>query len=321
MIVVDLSQILWNSIHTNAKAFRELTPNIIRHLILNTLRSVRTKYGREYGELVIACDGRGYWRKRHNKFYKSGRKKARDKMPYDIEMIYDTLDKMKEELRTSFPYKVIEVEGAEADDVIGVLCRNFSHNEKILIYSSDKDFYQLQRYPNVEQISPITKKKVEQDISPEEYLFEHIIRGDSGDGVTNVLTEIDTLEKEGVRQKRITKKFIEELYDTGVYSMWRHGEPVEKIVEGTVIDPERFTLNELMVDLSKTPDDIAEKIIEEFVAEKKPPIGGWASAILRYFSKHKMKLLVECLDDFLFPLPKPITTRRAEPVGIDKLFA
>ncbi|RMG25230.1 MAG: hypothetical protein D6732_22585, partial [Methanobacteriota archaeon] len=285
-----------------AKAFRELTPDIIRHLIINTIRSVRVKHGREYGEVVICCDGKNYWRKKYNPYYKSGRKKARDKMPYDMKMIYQTLDELKDELNRYFPYKIIEVEGAEADDVIGTICKELSNSFKILIYSSDKDFYQLQRYPNVSQISPMTKRFVEDDKTPDEYLFEHIIRGDSGDGVTNVFTDIDVLEREGVRQKRITGRFIQMLYNNGAFRMWKEGEDVKYIVEGTGIDPARFELNVLMVDLSMTPPDISEEICSKFRQKKKKPIGGWSSSLLRYFSKHKMKLLVECLDDFLFPL-------------------
>ena len=206
MILVDMNQISLASMmmHLHMSKSKEIDENMVRHMILNSLRMYRTKFSSEFGELVLCYDSKHYWRRDYFPQYKSGRRKTREKSEHDWDAIFLCLNKIRDELRDNMPYKFMEVYGAEADDIIGVLCSEYS--DEIMIISGDKDFIQLQKYPNVKQYSPITKKSVN-GANPGGYLKEHIFRGDTGDGVPNVLSPDNTFT-DGLRQKPLGKKKI-----------------------------------------------------------------------------------------------------------------
>ena len=173
--------------HLHMSKSKEIDENMVRHMILNSLRMYRTRFSSEFNELVLCYDSKHYWRRDYFPEYKSGRRKTREKSSHDWDAIFICLNQIKDELRNNLPYKFLEVYGAEADDIIGTLCSEYS--EEIMIISGDKDFIQLQKYPNVKQFSPITKKTVNGK-NPGAYLKEHIFKGDSSDGVPNVLSLI-----------------------------------------------------------------------------------------------------------------------------------
>ena len=162
MIIVDLSQVMLSNImvqlgnHTNA----QVDENMVRHMVLNSLRLYKTKFGAEYGELVIACDNKNYWRRKFFPYYKANRKKNIENSELNWKAIFDCLGKLRAELKEHFPFRVIDIETAEADDIIAILCREYSAEEKIMILSGDKDFIQLQQYPNVNQFDPVRKKAI-----------------------------------------------------------------------------------------------------------------------------------------------------------------
>jgi 5'-3' exonuclease len=195
--------------HTNA----QLEENMVRHMVLNAIRSFNQKFSHEYGEIVVACDNTNNWRKKEFPYYKANRKKNQEKSELDWKGIFDCLGKIRQELKDYFPYRVIDVECAEADDIIAALVHtrgkivSSANNEKILILSGDKDFIQLHVYSNVRQYDPVRKKFIEHN-DPERYLKEHILKGDSGDGVPNVLSGDDCFVI-GQRQKPLTTKKIE----------------------------------------------------------------------------------------------------------------
>jgi len=260
-----------------------LEENLIRHSVLNTIRSLNMKFGNEYGELVIATDNKRYWRKEVFPHYKASRKKAREESEIDWNLLFGTINTVKEEIIENFPYKVIDVDGAEADDVIGVLCKNYSTMEPVLILSSDKDFIQLQRYPNVKQYSPMMKKFVKHH-NPMEYIREHTIKGDRGDGIPNFMSDDDTFVAENKRQKPISKKKLEVWLDLSK-------KPEELFNEDQLAGYKR---NELLVDLTNTPSDIELAILEEF---KKTPKGNMQK-VFNYFIKNRMSVLRESLQEF-----------------------
>ena len=210
MILLDFSNIIVGSIMVAHKVPDEerFGEDFIRHLVLNSIRSYRNKYKNKYGEIVICTDFHSSWRKEVFPFYKAHRKVAREKQKVEKGMdwsaLFDTISKIIVEIDTFFPYKVIRVPHAEGDDVIAVLSKAFK--EKSLIVSSDKDFSQLYKYNWVRQFSPM-KQKMLNGIDPIEYLKEHIIRGDKGDGIPNILSADDCIVN-GVRQKPISKKKV-----------------------------------------------------------------------------------------------------------------
>jgi len=279
MILIDLSQIMVAStMMSMGKDRTEVDIKMIRHMILNSLRMYRQKYHVEYGELVLCCDGRNSWRREHFPLYKAGRKTTRDSSSKDWTQIFESLDTIKSELKEYFPYKYIEVEAAEADDVIGVLAKSW--NEPIMIISSDKDFIQLQVKENVKQYSPITKKIVN-DVNPAKYLKEHILRGDSSDGVPNFLSA-DNCIVDKIRQTPITKKKIE---------LWIDQDPEDFCNEEQLRNYHR---NMKLIDLQYTPSNIANQVGKQFNEVPK----GKRSGLLNYFIERKLNNLIQDIGEF-----------------------
>jgi len=279
MILIDLSQIMVAStMMSMGKDRTEVDITMIRHMILNSLRMYRQKYHEEYGELVLCCDGRNSWRREHFPLYKAGRKTTRDSSSKNWTQIFESLDTIKSELKEYFPYKYIEVEAAEADDVIGVLAKSW--NEPIMIISSDKDFIQLQVKENVKQYSPITKKIVN-DTNPERYLKEHILRGDSSDGIPNFLSADDCIV-EKIRQAPITKKKVE---------LWIDQNPEDFCNEEQLRNYHR---NMKLIDLQYTPSNIVDQIGKQYDEIPK----GKRSGLLNFFIERKLNNLIQDIGEF-----------------------
>ena len=294
MIIVDYSQTIISNLMAELGGRKdvELEVNLLRHMVINTIRSHYAKFKRDYGELVIACDSKKYWRKNYFPYYKSNRKKAREESGYDWNLIFDAINLIKTEIKNVFPYKVIEEEGAEADDVIATLCKWSQDNylnegtilpdpKPILIVSGDHDFLQLHKYSNVKQYSPIQKKFIKSDRTSEKYLLEHIIKGDRGDGIPNVLTQDDAIVN-GERQRPISSKKLEQWLE----------DPTN--LPNDVVFQRNFDRNKKLIDLSNIPDDLENKIINTFTNYETKD----KSQILNYFIENKMKLMIEYIEEF-----------------------
>ena len=276
MILIDLSQILFASASMSMKNGKS-DINIIRHMTLNSLKKYRTEHFDEYGELVICCDGKHSWRREFFPQYKAMRKSGRESSSVKWSEIFEMFNQLKEEIKENFPYRVIHVDTAEADDIIGTLVlRGREEGEKTLIVSSDKDFIQLQMNDNVFQYSPTTKKFLN-GVDPQEYLKEHILRGDKGDGIPNVLSG-DNAIVDRIRQSPITKKNLE---------LWMNGSlPSEHAL--------RFERNTELIDLRYTPWDIQNKILEQ---KNQEPIGN-RNKLPAYFTENKLEVLSNYIGDF-----------------------
>ena len=282
-VLIDLNQVLISNLmqQINSNPKIKLDENLIRHMVLNSLRSYIKQFKEKYGNIIICCDSRKYWRRDVFPFYKSNRKKARDESGFDWTLIFETLNKIRDELKENFPYKVIDVEGAEADDVIGVLSARLSPSEDILILSSDKDFIQLQKYPNVTQYSPILKRFVTAD-NPHLYVKEHIIRGDRGDGIPNFMSA-DNVFALGERQKVINKKKLDE---------WMKLKPEEFCVNEHML--RGYKRNQMLVDLDFIPETLSAQIVETY--ENVKP--GNKQKMFNYFVEKKLMNLMEVLQEF-----------------------
>jgi 5'-3' exonuclease len=282
MILVDLNQVLLSGLMAqinNSKGVK-LEEGLIRHMILNIIRTHVKNFREEYGEVVLCCDNRKYWRKECFPYYKSGRKKARDKSDLDWHLIFDMLAKFKKELKENFPYKVVDIDGAEADDIIGTITPIYSEKEKILILSSDGDFLQLQQYKNVKQYNPSLRKYVVSK-EPLKELKQKIIKGDKGDGIPNILSPGDCFIND-LRQKPITKGILQKLMENN-WTQWED----ESAKSG-------FTRNRQLIDLTYIPQDIKEKILNTF-EEIKPAT---KQKMFNYFVENKLTNLMEVIEEF-----------------------
>jgi hypothetical protein len=254
-------------------------------MVLSSIRLYKKKFGAEYGEIVICADGPSYWRREIYPHYKAGRKKAREKSAHDWSLIFNALHKIRDELEENMPYPVLRFDRAEADDIIGALCHAYGQHgivtEKILIVSGDKDFAQLQKYDNVAQFSPISKKFITPDVNPERFKQYHILQGDSGDGVPNFLSADDTFVS-GSRQKPLPKKKLEE---------WTLLEP-EAYCQGEML--RNYHRNKMMVDLDCIPEELQKQIVEAYATYKYNP----RNKIFTYFIEHRLRQLTEAISEF-----------------------
>lgn len=284
MIIVDLNQVMISNFmsqignHTDTK----IDEGLFRHMVLNSIRSFKTKFS-NYGQLIIACDDKKTWRRDFFPHYKANRKKTRDNSELDWSSIFNILNKIKLELKEFFPYPVVQVENAEADDVIASIVDYFNNiEEKILILSGDKDFRQLQKYSNVEQFDPVNKKFIK-DSNPGLYLKELIIKGDRGDGVPNVLSPDDTFVN-NIRQKAISSKKLKQWLDT----------EVEELLVAEHELKINWERNQKLIDLKFIPDDLREKVILEYTSQ----LSKGRDKIFSYMINNKCKYLLEHINEF-----------------------
>jgi 5'-3' exonuclease len=279
MIIIDMNQITVASLmmHLNMTKSKEPDENMVRHMILNSVRMYRSQFTEEYGEVVLAYDSKHYWRRDFFPNYKASRRKGREKSDLDWDAIFEVLNKIKAEFKDNLPYKYLEVYGAEADDIIATLVKN--KKEPIMIVSGDKDFIQLQKYSDVNQFSPILKKYVN-GYNPDTYIKEHILKGDTSDGVPNVLSPDNTFV-DGLRQKPLTKKKIENWLDANIDDL---PDEVKR----------NYQRNETLISLDKIPSELETEINEVF---DNAPCGN-RSKLLNYFIQSRLKNLTETIGEF-----------------------
>ena len=285
MILLDFSNIIVGSIMIAHKTSYEekITEDFIRHLVLNSIRNYRVKYRQKYGEIVICTDCQGSWRKSVFPQYKAHRKIKREKQQkqegMDWSALFQTINDIITEIDTYFPYKVIAVPHAEGDDVIAVLAKNIQENS--IIISSDKDFSQLHKYKHIKQYSPIQKKMLSTS-NPYKYLKEHIIRGDKGDGVPNILSADDCIVN-GERQKPITKKKL---------AVWME----QDMTNGNGLSV-NWKRNQTLIDFDYIPENISSGILDSYNKEK--PENEIPGQFTKYFVKNRLNYLMEHRGDFI----------------------
>jgi hypothetical protein len=280
MIIIDMNQISLASLmmDLNMRKSNEVDEGMVRHMILNSIRLYRQQFTKEYGEVILTYDSKHYWRREYFPNYKAGRKKSREKDNKDWDKIFGVLNKIKAEFKDNLPYKYLEVYGAEADDIIATLCKNFQ-DEKIMIVSGDKDFIQLHKYPNVKQYSPILKKYVNGH-NPDTYIKEHILKGDTSDGVPNVLS-LDNTFVDGIRQRPLGRKKIETWLDIHIDDL---PEEVKR----------NYQRNDKLINLDNVPEELEKEIMVDFC---EAPCGD-RSKLLNYFIQSRLKNLTSEIGEF-----------------------
>lgn len=283
MIIMDLSQVMISNLmiqlgnHTNA----DIEEDLLRHMVLNSVRAYNVKFKNEFGEMIIACDAGNNWRRQVFPYYKANRRKNREKSEINWNSVFESLNKVRDELKDYFPYRVLRVDGAEADDIIGTLAQTYGNtSEKILILSGDKDFVQLQAFMNVQQFDPVQKKwRKTNDV--DKFIKEHIIRGDAGDGVPNFLSADDTFVV-GARQKPISQKKLDQWLDVDPKEFCD-----EKMLRG-------YLRNQQLVDLNFIPSDIKKEVLVQYEQQA----GKGRDKLFNYFIDRRLKLLLESINEF-----------------------
>ena len=281
MILLDYSQIALSNIIVQ----KLNDENMIRHMILNSIRMYNKRYRQEYGQMVICADGMNTWRREYFPEYKAMRRKGKEQSDMDWNEIFRILNLVREEIQENLPYKVLHMEGCEADDIIGALAirtQEFGQGEPVMIVSSDKDFIQLQKFNNVKQFSPIQKKAVT-DKNPRNYLFNHIMRGDSGDGIPNVLSKDDTF---------ITESKQTPLRQTRIDNWLENSDDLKNHMPEECY--RNYQRNKTLIDLTEIPETIQESIINTYDNQKLP----MKMKVLNYLIKKRCTNLIECVEEF-----------------------
>ena len=283
MILIDYNAVAIGNLVVQRLDVEE---NLLRHMILNSIRMYRQKFQNEYGEIVIVADGQANWRRDVFPQYKYKRRKSRDESKIDWNEAFRIINMVRDEIRDHFPYKVMHEPNCEADDVIARLAletQEFGKHEPVMIISADHDFIQLHKYDNIKQYSPMLKKFVK-DKNPRLYSMTHIFKGDGGDGVPNVLSD-DNVFVDDRRQTPVTKKKL----DT-----WLEAEDLQKVMGDTIY--RNYLRNKKMIDLTETPDAIKEQIINSFESQDPKKNKG---KVFPYLVKKRCKRLVECVQEFI----------------------
>ena len=279
MILIDMNQISVASLMMHLHMNRgELEEDMVRHMILNSVRMYRTMFNEDYGEMVLAYDSKSYWLRDFFPQYKSNRRKNREEDNKDWDSIFEVLNQIKNEIKEFLPYKVVETYGAEADDVIATLCKHYQ-SEKIMIVSGDKDFIQLQKYDNVSQYSPVTKKLVN-GVDPNVYIKEHVLKGDKSDGVPNVLSPDHTFTDE-LRQRPLTSKKMHDILATEIDDL---NDELKR----------NYQRNFKLINLDNIPEKLELDILDDF----KGASCGNRSKLLNYFIEKRLTSLTENIGEF-----------------------
>lgn len=271
----------------------QLSPGLLRHIILNDLLYHKRRFAKEYGEFIFCIDAKNPWRKQVFPHYKWKRGKDKQASLVDWDMIDDFKDTFEKELQEELGYKVMRVQSAEADDVIAVLTKHLHQSEKVLILSSDKDFPQLFKYPNVTQYSPAKKDYWEIE-DPRYYLFCHIVGGDVDDGIPNILSPNNCLV-DGFKRKQtpVFKKKLPDWYKQGFKACCQEwGEAAVK----------RWHQNRKLIDFDQIPAGIMDRIMDTYntMMDAKLAPMNWKQSgrFTNYFMKHGLSELLENIGEF-----------------------
>lgn len=264
MILIDFSQIaVGTCIEYNIRnPSQELDLNLMRHMLLSQIIGINKKF-RKYNKCVVCFDSHHYWRKKVFPFYKSNRRADREKLEFDWGNFFTNLDQLKVEFKENIPFVFLEVEEAEADDLIAVISRAYSPYEKILIVSSDKDFLQLQKNTTqIEQWSLYKKKFLDASVYS---LHEHVCRGDIGDGIPNCLSDDDAISNKLKRCKPIRATSISTMN----------------------VESEGYKRNNQLINFDFIPEDLSKTILLTF---KEYDIN---NNFFKYCLSHRLKKILE----------------------------
>lgn len=285
MVLVDFNGMAVGSILGQLNKGMELSEGLVKHIILNNLRMYRNKYPeREHGRMIICTDSWS-WRREIFPEYKARRTDNKEKDDRDWDEIFRLISVTTEDIKENFPYAVISVDSAEADDIIGALTMKAMENpmlgEDVVIISGDKDFIQLHEN-GVIQYAPMQQKMVKED-NPARYIFDHIMKGDKSDGVPNVLSP-DNSFTDKIRQAPMRKKQLDE--------WWEQRDNLKGIMEPEIF--RNYIRNRELIDLNRMPEKIKEESIRQLENYKYPN----RTNILSYLIDNNMKMLIECAGEF-----------------------
>ncbi len=277
MILIDFNQIVVSSVFST----KDDDETEYRNKILRAIKASVMRFGDVYKNVTICCDSGHSWRKDFFPYYKCRRKINRKKSPVNWTAIHRLIGEMRDEIRDNFPYRVIQIEGAEADDIIAVIATKLAkEGERVIIVSSDKDFQQLQKFPQVKQWSPKRRDFIRQR-TPEKYLKEHVLRGDKDDDIPNILSDDKTYAL-GLRSGSVTRKRMD---------LWTRPDYEFETEEMK----RNWIRNSTLIDFEMIPDKVKSQVLEEF---ETLPVDVTQRNTFEYLSSKRLKQLIGTVGEF-----------------------
>ena len=154
LIVIDWSIF----VHRAIFSYRYNRQIPVEYTALNMILSCLIKIGLDTSDkVIVACDGRGNWRKDYEAQYKANRKEYRESFDdIDWNDMWSKFNVLLEKVNESTNWYVIKIDKIEADDIASVCSRYFKDREIILV-SYDKDWELLWEYDNVKIFSQLLK--------------------------------------------------------------------------------------------------------------------------------------------------------------------
>jgi len=271
-LLVDFSNIIYSiffmDLREEGLAGNE---NFVRHLCLNKILSIKKKLEIKHQNVFLLLDHKINWRREIFPYYKADRAKSREKLDLDFKRLFNLIDNFYSELKAYFPFYILRNEYVEADDWVAVLAKHFSETgDSSIVVSTDKDFYQLQKYPNVlYQYDHINFKNVKID-NAENVLKAKVLCGDPGDGIPNILSDSDTFVVKKKRQKPFGEK-----------KAWQHviDNDIDKFITENKLEL-NFKRNNRLINFDCIPKQISEVILKRYVSYELPKEGTQLQAYL-----------------------------------------
>ena len=286
LMIIDFSQVVISSFCATFNVNEITSAEDVRKLTLNIIKNLTKKWKNKYPTVVIAVDSRNYWRRDIAPYYKGNRKEGREKSKIDFETIYKGMDLTLSGFEEAFPYIIMNILRCEADDVAGVLVKNFYNKyENIMLISSDSDWTQLQKYKNVKQWSSIQGGYVHpKHGGAAGTLMYKIIKGDKKDGIANILSLPDSVITK-TRQKAISEAKL---------TKWIQKKTPEEFCDPNML--ERFKHNKQLLDLFNIPEKYETAIMQAFLGKKDNSKS--RSKIYSYLVKNRLMSLTKDIQDF-----------------------
>lgn len=204
---------------------------------------IKHRFGMENADVVFAKDCSRYsvWRRTHFAEYKEGRSHNCNFNSDIFNYVYTVA--IPAYLQRS-PGGMIGVDRAEADDVIGVLCRHISASRpghRVVVISNDNDCIQLAS-PNVTVVNLLMQDVGGRrgSLTPRQYLISRILSGDRSDNIPSVISRCGP---------KTAAKLVTEHDETALRDMY---------------DPVVYGRNDLLMDLNNIPADISAAIVNAY---------------------------------------------------------
>jgi len=165
-----------------------------KYLLFNSLQAVKNKIK---GEVILAIDSKNNWRKDFYSEYKLNRVKSKDDSDINFDEFFVENDKVIETIKSTFPFKVLKVEKAEADDIAGTIALKYGNNRPITMVTSDHDWSQVLSWSETKMWDPMKKvfvsltdyekEIIETDFgNMSRFTIIHSLIGDKGDNVPGI---------------------------------------------------------------------------------------------------------------------------------------